>query len=137
MTDDELVKAFEATELPADAFTHAAHVRVAWCYLKTAPFHLALARFATALQAFATAKGAAAKYHETLTVAWMALVGERLAATPDLDWVAFASAHTDLFAQPSLVSRYYSDEVLKSERAKRVFVLPDAEIASPPARLRR
>ena len=126
MTDDELVQAFESAELPADAFTHAAHVRVAWCYLKMAPFHLALARFATALQAFATAKSAAAKYHETLTVAWMALIAERLASTPDLDWDGFAETHIDLFAQPSIVSRCYKAETLKSERAKCVFLLPDA-----------
>lgn len=126
MTDDELLRAFESTELPASEFTHAAHVRVAWRYLKAAPFHMALARFATALQAFAAAKGAAAKYHETLTVAWMALVAERLASTPDVDWDGFAATHTDLFARPSIVSRYYKEETLKSERAKGVFLLPDA-----------
>ena len=32
MTDDELVRAFEACELPGDEFPHAAHVRVAWYY---------------------------------------------------------------------------------------------------------
>lgn len=76
------------------------------------------------MQAFATANGAAAKYHETLTVAWMAIVAERLASTPDLDWDAFAATHTELFARPSLVHRYYADDLLKSDRAKRVFILP-------------
>ena len=46
MTDDELVHAFESTDLPPKAFTHEAHVRVAWCYLRASPFHVALARFA-------------------------------------------------------------------------------------------
>lgn len=125
MTDDELVRAFESTDLPASDFPHEAHVRVAWCYLRASPFHIALARFATALQAFATAKRATHKYHETITVAWMALVAERLAATPDLDWSGFATAHPDLFQRPSLVTRFYSDEKLASDLARRTFVLPD------------
>ncbi len=125
MTDEELVKAFESTALPASAFSHAAHVRVAWWYLRGQPFHRALDQFATALRAFAASKGAAHKYHETITVAWMALVAERHARTPDLEWDAFAAAHTDLFERPSLVTRYYSPEAIASETGRRTFVLPD------------
>jgi len=127
MTDDELVRAFESTTLPASDFTHDAHVRVAWWYLRTAPFHAALARFATALRAFAAAKGAANKYHETMTVAWMALVAERLDATPELEWRAFAATHPDLFLRPSLMTRLYSETRLASEQARRTFVLPDRQ----------
>lgn len=125
MTDEALVHAFESGSLPGADFTHATHVRVAWCYLRSAPFHLALARFATALQAYASAKGVAHKYHETLTVAWMALVAERLTRTPDLDWSAFVAAHPELFQHPPLVSRLYSEETLASDHARRTFVLPD------------
>ena len=125
MTDEELVKAFESTELPASAFPHAAHVRVAWWYLRSAPFHVALARFAAALQAFAAAKGASHKYHETITVAWMALVAERLARTPDLAWDGFAAAHPELFQRPSHVTQLYSEARLASDDARCTFVLPD------------
>lgn len=130
MTDDELIRAFEQATLPKAAFTHRTHVRAAWSYLRAAPFHDAVARFATALQRYASSLGASAKYHETMTVAWMALVAERLAATPDLDWDGFAAAHVELFETPSLLASYYSGECLASERARQTFVLPDRQPSS-------
>jgi hypothetical protein len=74
MQDDELVRAFESAELPAEQFSHAAHVRVAWCYLRRAPLPEALARFIASLQRFAAAHGASGKYHETVTVAYVLLI---------------------------------------------------------------
>ena len=126
MADEELVAAFEDATLPAPAFTQAAHVRVAWWYLRQAPLPEALARFSRALRRFAAAQGAADKYHETTTVAWMALVGERLQASPDLGWDAFAARYPELLVRtPSILAHYYSGARLQSETARRTFVLPD------------
>jgi hypothetical protein len=42
------------------------------------------------------------------------------------DWPPFKAANPDLFAwQPSLIQQYYSDALLSSEAARRMFVLPD------------
>lgn len=135
MTDedlDEMIDAFEAGTLPERDFTHAAHVRAAWWYLRQAPFTEALARFTRALRAFAHRHGADAKYHETITVAWMAVIADRLDQTPDLPWSAFAERHADLLAsRPSVLSRYYDDETLASDRARRVFVLPEIGWLTP------
>ena len=126
MTDEELVHAFESGTLEAAAFTHAAHVRVAWWYLRRATFADALARFSTALRRFATVNGVSGKYHETITVAYMAVIAERIQETPDLDWESFAARHADLLArQPSILRKYYATETLASERARLTFVLPD------------
>lgn len=129
MSDEQLVAAFEACSLSGENFSHAAHVRVAWWYLKQHSFDNALERFRIALQRFAAAKGAAGKYHETVTVAYMALIAERLQDTPALPWPAFAERHSDLLSRtPSILARYYTDETLQSERAKSVFVLPDRNV---------
>jgi hypothetical protein len=126
MTDEELVAAFESAALPGDAFTHEAHVRVAWWYLRHASFSEALARFSIALRRFAAHLNASGKYHETITVAYMALVAERMENTPGTDWTAFREAHADLIARrPSILSDYYSDATLQSSRARRTYVLPD------------
>ena len=125
MTDQELVARFESTELPGDQFTHTAHVRVAWWYLTQASLPEALLRFATALQRFAAAKGATGKYHETVTVAYMLVLAERLDATRGLSWSEFAAANPDLFDKPSMLARYYRDETLASDRARRSFVMPN------------
>lgn len=129
--DDDLLRAFESTDLPSADFTHAAHVHVAWCYLQRDRFAVALDRFSQALRAFAVAKGVPGLYHETLTVAWMALIHERLDApeTREQPWDAFAAAHPELFEKPPLVSRYYDRATLKTPRARRVFVLPAVPVA--------
>jgi hypothetical protein len=126
MTDDELIAAFESTTLPAEQFSHAIHVRVAWWYLKHSSLPAALGRFVTALQRFAAANGATRKYHETITVAYMLVIAERLAARPEASWDAFAAANPDLLvSKPSVLARYYSDERLMSDRARTTFVMPD------------
>lgn len=131
MTDDELLQAFESTDLPVSTFSHVMHVRVAWCYLRRHPFPVALGRFATALQAYAGAKSVPGLYHETVTVVWMTLINERLDGAQHLSWDAFVAAFPELFSKPSLLLRYYSEETLKTARARRMFVLPD-RVPLPP-----
>ena len=124
LTDDEFLRAFESATLPADQFDHTAHVRAGWCYLQRYPLGESIDRFSRALRSFATANGATRKYHETMTVAWMLLIAERLSASSELDWPSFAALHSELFAKPSLLSRYYSSATLDSERARVGFVMP-------------
>ena len=125
MTDEQFVAAFESTDLPDDQFTHAGHVRVAWWYLLHSPLPEAIQRFADALRRFATSKGAAGKYHETITVAYMLIIAERLHDARALSWPEFAAANPDLFQRPSVLARYYREETLASDRARQGFVMPD------------
>ena len=126
MNDDELVNALEKGTLEPSLFTHEAHVRAAWHCLRQAPFPEALLRFSRALRRFATQQGQASKYHETITVASAALIAERMYETPSLEWEAFAVRHPDLFVrQPSILTSYYTPEMLASQRARTTFVLPD------------
>ena len=127
LTDEEFIHAFERAELPAAEFDHAAHVRAGWWYLRHHPLGDAIDRFCSALQAFATAHGAAGKYHHMISVAWMLLIAERLAADRDADWSSFSQRHPELFDKPSLVTRYYSTESLGSDRARSGFVMPDRD----------
>ena len=129
MTDEELVAGFESTALPADQFTHEAHVRVAWWYLRMTPLPEALLRVATALQRVAGAKGAHGKYHETMTVAWLLIIADRMSAGSSSVWTEFAAANPDLFNKPSVLRKYYREETLASDRARHGFVMPDASWA--------
>jgi hypothetical protein len=125
MEDDALVAAFESAQLDGDAFTHVEHVRVAWHYLRTLPLGEAIDRCRGGIRRFAATKGAAGKYHETITVAFMCVINERLDGASHLSWTEFAAANADLFATPSVLSRYYSEDLLRSDRARRVFMMPD------------
>lgn len=131
LDDATLLRDFEDGTLPASTFHHRDHLRVAWLYLKAEPPLTALARFAEGLKRFAAANGAAGLYHETITWAYLLLIRERMAGE-DAGGTAttseeFVDRHPDLLAwKPSILDRYYRPETLKSELARRVFVMPDA-----------
>src|SRR5689334_8836317 len=125
LSDEELVRAFEATTLAGDQFDHEAHVRVGWWYLRHLPIGIAIDKFQRGIRAFAAAQGAPHKYHETITIAYMLLIAERLSGIERLDWAAFAARFPELLEKsPPLVSKYYAPEVLTSDRARGAFVMP-------------
>ena len=131
LDDGALVERFEAGEEPPGGFHHREHVRVAWWYLKRHPLPEALSRFSGALKRFALARGKPGLYHETITVAFVLLINERLdgAATGET-WAQFADRNQDLLTwRPSVLDRYYRPDTIASDRARRTFVLPDRLLA--------
>jgi hypothetical protein len=126
MTDEEFVRSFESCDLPNSAFHHRDHVRLAWIYLRRHPVLTALARFTAALRRFAAFNGHSGLYHETITWAYLFLIHERRADAPaEETFEAFAARNPDLLTwKPSILDRYYDPETLRSERARRVFVMP-------------
>jgi hypothetical protein len=122
--DRELVQAFEDCTLPSEQFPHRAHVRLAWLYLREGPLLEALPRFAEGLKRYAASLGAATKYHETVTWAYLFLIHERMARTECATFEEFASANDDLFN--GILDQYYRKETLASDLARRTFVMPDA-----------
>jgi hypothetical protein len=128
--DATLVARFEDATLPADAFGHREHVRVAWILLREGPFETAGLRFCRALRRYAASLGKAERYHETITWAYLALVNERLHAPTSppaspTDFDAFADANPDLFDRAGgALARLYDRETLESPLARRVFLLP-------------
>lgn len=102
---------------------HAAHVRVAWHYVRRLGLPGALARLSEVLARYAASKGRPDAYHETITFAFASLIHERVRRDPDAPWPRFAAACPELFER-ELLGRYYAPDVLGSDLARRVFVLP-------------
>jgi hypothetical protein len=123
MQDEDFLEAFRTGALPLAEFDHQAHVRAGYLYVSRYGLGLAIERFGKALRAFAEAHGKAGLYHETITVAFLALINERIAAGGDHCWLAFAKSNSDLFGRDSLAS-FYTPEELASAEARRVFLLP-------------
>jgi hypothetical protein len=70
------------------------------------------------------------RYHETITVAYLALIQQHIFERGNGGgWIAFAQANPELL-QPGLLRQFYPEAQLASEIARRVFVLP----CSTPAR---
>ncbi len=130
MNDSEFIRAIEDCTLPAAEFTHTAHVRLGYLYLCSGSFAQAIERTSCTIRRYATSLGAPQKYHETITVAYLALIHERLAENGDGGgWEGFADANADLFDR-GLLLRSYRAVQLDSELARRVFVLPRADVTS-------
>lgn len=129
LTDDEFVTAFESLTLGDDRFRHYDHVRLAWIFVRGArdagAFARATERIATGIRRFARHHGGAAKYHETITRAYMRLVAAHVRRTPDISaFDVFATMHPDLMDK-HLPRVYYSEALLSSVSAREQWVDPD------------
>ena len=124
--EEDLLRGFVDTTLPANQFHHEQHAHVAWLFVRQYGMPSALGEFTTALKRFADAKGATGLYHETITWAFLLLIAERQAKCGAGSWQDFAAENPDLLVwKPSILERYYSSALLKSELARKVFILPD------------
>jgi hypothetical protein len=127
MTEEQFYEQFEKAEFDVDLFDHTNHVKMGWIYLKKFPLPEAMINFSKALKNFAAANGAAGLYHETITLAYLILINERLHRDPDqYIWETFRAANADLFDwKDNILQKYYRPETIKSVFAKKVFVFPD------------
>jgi hypothetical protein len=129
MTDSEFLAAFEAATLPPQALDHRAHLRAAWLYLADRPFLEACIAMRDGLRNFAGAIGKAGLYHETITVAFMSALAERMAAAPGLRWEALLERHPEL-CERAFLERYYEPARLASDAARARLVLSERAPAS-------
>jgi hypothetical protein len=124
MTDEEFLRALESCTLPESEFGHRAHVRTGYLYLKKSNFAEALVQMRRSICAYATHLGKPDRYHETITIAYLALIQQCIVERgEDGDWATFAQSNPELF-NPELLSNFYDRDVLESTLARRLFLLP-------------
>jgi hypothetical protein len=124
MKDADFLRALKSCELPEQEFGHAGHVRAAYLCLRAADFAGALQRVSRAIRAYATYQGKPERYHETMTVAYVALIQQHMVERGDGgDWATFARDNAD-FLDKGLLEQFYTAELLKSDTARKIFVLP-------------
>jgi hypothetical protein len=128
MTDEEFLRALESCTLPESEFGHHAHVRAGYLYLKKSVFAEALARIRRSIRAYAAHYGKPDRYHETITVAYLALIQQCIFERGDAGgWMTFAQCNPELF-NPELLGQFYDRDVLESKMARRVFLLPRSKL---------
>jgi hypothetical protein len=124
VTDEEFIRALESCTLPESDFGHAAHVRAGYLYLRQSDFAGALARIRRAIRNYAQHLGKPDRYHETITVAYVALIQQHIYERGNGGgWHAFARGNCELF-QPGLLRQFYPRAQLESDMAREVFLLP-------------
>ncbi len=136
LADGEFLERFlRGTHDPA-SFRHADHVRAAWLTLRAFPGFAGLENFCAGIRRLAAAAGKPGLYHETITWGYLFVIRERIARMPEAQtWAAFAAANPDLFAwKPGVLDRFYRNDTLGSDLARRCFVMPDRMAESAPER---
>jgi len=126
--DREFRAAFEAGALAPAAFSHRAHLRLAYVYLAEGNVEHSVERMRAALLAFLRHHAiAATKYHETLTRAWLLGVNHfmhRIAQSSSAD--DFIDRNP-LLLDPKIMLTHYSAELLFSDQARASFVEPNLD----------
>jgi hypothetical protein len=127
MTDDEFLAAFESCRIPKELWTHEAHVRMAWLYLRRRPLGEVIPHVRRAIQRYNASLGNTEGYHETITLAYLVLIDERIDRdSGDETFATFSAAFPSLLDRRlSALLEHYSREVLFSDEAIRTFVEPD------------
>ena len=123
LADAQFLAALEDCTLPADCFDHAAHVRAGYLYLRRQPFPQATAAMCATIARYAAALGKPDRYHETITVAFMALINAQLRRPGNgAGWADFSARNPQLLRSDALLA-YYPRAVLESREARSCFTL--------------
>jgi GNAT superfamily N-acetyltransferase len=127
--DRALQTDFECGRLPTAEFTHRAHVVIAYVYLAQSGVDDATANMRAGLIGYLKHHGIdPAKFHETLTAAWILAVshfmqrGDPCTCADD-----FISRNPDLL-DAGIMLTHYSAARLLSEEARRAYIEPDLQL---------
>lgn len=134
MTHDEFLTSFETCTLPRADWTHKAHVRMAWLYIKRHGFETALKKAREGIQRYNAHNGNLTGYRETETQFFMRLISSRVrTGDSKQDFHDFCEQNPDLFDGSNPPRRkYYSDALWRSPETWTGFVLPDlAQLPEP------
>ena len=87
-------------------------------------FEQAALHYCGALRTMTAKAGKPMAFHQTITIAFLALIAERMQAAEHSDFASFAGANPDLIDKSAL-KRWYRPERLATDAARRTFLLPD------------
>jgi hypothetical protein len=109
----------------APRFGHRQHVQLTWLAVRRHGVPAAIALVSQGIRRTARYAGAPQKYHETVSRAWVELVGHHALAEPDcVDFGTFVDRNPALLDK-RLIARFYHPATLATERARTTWAPPD------------
>lgn len=132
LTDDEFIRQFEDRTLPFHKWTHRAHVKVAYLYLRDYSFEVALKKIRTNIKAYNAVNKVPEEqfsgYNETTTQTFLRLVHATMNAYegifPSANADAFCDTHPQLRTK-HLMRLFFTPERRQHPDAKEQFIEPD------------
>lgn len=126
----EFLQAFLSTTLTKAQWTHEAHLRLGWMFVRLyGSWEAALLHVRQGIQALNEAINQGVGYNETITVFYLQLVDSRIrAGLPQDDWEMFQLNNQDLLDKAHrIIFEYYSPDILFSKEAAMQRVEPDRQ----------
>jgi hypothetical protein len=116
---------FVRGEIDAAVFPHREHVRMAFEMLRRHDFAETALHYSRALRAMSARAGNPRAFHQTVTIAFLSLIAERMQDCGGAaDFEALVRDHPELLDKAAL-TRWYRPERLASEAARHTFLLPE------------
>jgi hypothetical protein len=119
-------------ELELHSFPHREHVRMAFELLRRHDFACSVHRYSDALRTMTARAGKSHAFNQTVTIAFLSLIAERMELAAASDFASLVRAHPELL-DPKLLSRWYRPGRLGSDAARRTFLMPDPPAAAAAA----
>src|SRR5205823_5312934 len=108
MDDAAFLSAFETGLLPNSEFHHRDHIRLAWLYLRRDGPDAGARKVSEAILDFATARGAADRFHVSVTTFWVRLVQHVMDAFPGIDHFEDLISAVPVLTDKTAVHRHYT-----------------------------
>jgi hypothetical protein len=124
MPEESDLARFVRGELDPRTFPHREHVRMAFEMLRRHSFVETALHYSQALRTMTEKAGKPEAFHQTLTIAFLSLIAERMHTGAVRDFESFAAANPDLMDKSAL-ARCYRPERLALDAARRTFILPE------------
>jgi hypothetical protein len=105
-------------------FGHREHLELAWTYVRLYPVDEAAEVMVAAIRHLGRVHGAEDKYHETITHSWLRFVAVHAQRWGAESFEEFLERNPDLL-DPELIEHFYSHRLIRSDRARGTWVVPD------------
>ena len=126
LSDQEFRQQFKNRTMPAAVFTHDAHLRLAWLYLREHGINKAEELIQDQLRKYVASLGAEDKYHTTLTVAAIKVVNHFMSHSKSDSFKDFIAQFPQLQTGfRELIGSHYGFDIYTSKKAKLEYVEPD------------
>lgn len=125
-TDELFEKEFALGTFPSEAFSHEAHLRLAFIHLKKYGKERAVQHITAQLKAYTRILKAEGKYHETLTIASIYIVNHFSEKIKQGDFKTLLNAFPRLKTNfKELLFQHYSEGIILKDTAKQMYLAPD------------
>ncbi|XP_052766264.1 uncharacterized protein LOC128207409 [Mya arenaria] len=129
--DEIFIQSFEDATLPFEDWTHEAHLRMAWNYIRDYGRDQALPLIRDGIKHFNEVHKDRIKtgYHETITMFYCFVIADAINNTSNpIETFEYFLKQNGHLLDRSLMYKYYSNERFNQPEAKQMFVLPDKQV---------